>query len=77
MPRVNARARDDPFVARLDALLRETVRQCLIRDALGGQIAASAEHASVEIGLSHYAFVCCAVPDASGGLGEGLGEECG
>ena len=45
VPGVDAGARHDPFVARLDALLRETVCQILIRDAVRRQVAARAEHA--------------------------------
>jgi hypothetical protein len=35
--RVDAGARHDPFVARLDAFLRETIGQLLVGDAVGGR----------------------------------------
>ncbi|SQC39924.1 Uncharacterised protein [Clostridium sporogenes] len=56
MARMDARARHDPFIARLDAFLRKTIGQLLVRDAVGRQVAARAEHAGIESRLGHLCF---------------------
>ena len=58
--RMDARAGNDPFVARLNAFSGETFSQILIGDASGRQVAAGAEHAGINCRLSHYAFEDCA-----------------
>jgi hypothetical protein len=47
MARMDAGAGNDPFIARLDAVLGETFSQFLVRDAAGRQIAASTGHAGI------------------------------
>ncbi len=71
MPGMNAGARDNPLVARFDVPLGETIRQLLIRDAVGRQIAAGAEHAGIDFLLGHYAFEETAAQGSAGRL-EGL-----
>src|SRR5579864_1869990 len=56
MARMDTRAGNDPFVARLDALAGEAFSQFLIGDTAGRQIAAGAQHTGVNSRLSHYAF---------------------
>ena len=70
--RMDARAGNDPLVVRLDAVLRETIGELLVRDAVGRQIAARAEHAGIESRLGHYALEDSAAEGSAGWPAAGL-----